>query len=383
MGCGPAPKPRKPKKLGDNQYVSNGDKVTLTERIDYLGGDSDTYTVEGAGRKFAYFVNDRTGGRSSLPTWQIKQALADGRIKPVQADVEDGVKPSKPAETTAPIEDFGEKLEGAPQVRAGFDDFFRTIETEQTDKGVRLKEETDAYSPAGDEALYSPDERRRVQEDRGGEDPADRDNAADAQPVGRPGIERALLPPEQGSIRGLGIARVLERHGSAALVGRTAETPGELAELAQIYRDPRYETLRVFFTKGNEIVHATGVSSRTTREAPLLPGDYSPADFSKWLNERMGESGADGYYLLHNHPSGRPDPSQADRDVTRLIAETSPGFRGHVIINSGKYAVVNGSGASKLRDLQGAGPDKLLQPAPGATHRARDRAAPGRQPRAA
>ena len=28
--------------------------------------------------------------------------------------------------------------------------------------------------------------------------------------------------------------------------------------------------------------------------------------------------GADGYYLVHNHPSGNPTPSQSDVNVTAL-----------------------------------------------------------------
>ena len=34
-------------------------------------------------------------------------------------------------------------------------------------------------------------------------------------------------------------------------------------------------------------------------------------------------SGAEGYIVVHNHPSGKASPSKADRDLTRLIAEAT------------------------------------------------------------
>ena len=49
-------------------------------------------------------------------------------------------------------------------------------------------------------------------------------------------------------------------------------------------------------------------------------------------------SGAEGYIVVHNHPSGKAAPSKADRDLTRLIAEaTKPYGNGitfidHVVI---------------------------------------------------
>lgn len=170
------------------------------------------------------------------------------------------------------------------------------------------------------------------------------------------------VPARRGiRIRALGIANDLRREGAAALVGRTAADPGELAQIAQVYRDPRFETFRVFFTKGDAIVHSTGVSARLVREAPLLPGRGSAADAAKWITETMRSSGADGYYLLHNHPTGDPNPSLADRTITREIAARASGFRGHVVINSNKYAVIDADAGAAVHTAD-FGLDQLLQP---------------------
>ena len=61
-------------------------------------------------------------------------------------------------------------------------------------------------------------------------------------------------------------------------VGRDVTDAAALGQLGQVYRDPRYETLRVFFMKGDTIIHATGVSARLGGEAPLLPGGKDMAE---------------------------------------------------------------------------------------------------------
>jgi hypothetical protein len=54
----------------------------------------------------------------------------------------------------------------------------------------------------------------------------------------------------------------------------------------------------------------------------------------------MERLGADGYRLLHNHPSGNPKPSMPDVLVTKRFAEMLPGFKGHVVINSGTFGTI-------------------------------------------
>lgn len=194
--------------------------------------------------------------------------------------------------------------------------------------------------------------------------PDDRPSPPDARPAGdQPdgGSRRTVLA--RGQLRALGIAQELRTEKAAALVGRNAGTPRELAEIAQVYRDPRYETFRIFLTKGDTIVHATGVSSRSVSEAPLMPKGMNTSAFISDMKATMKATGADGYYLLHNHPGGDPKPSRADMDVTRGIKRNIPGFRAHVVINSNKYAEivpnekdVNVATVHKLGDAE----DKLI-----------------------
>lgn len=161
---------------------------------------------------------------------------------------------------------------------------------------------------------------------------------------------------------GRGITDDLAENHGASLVGRTVTGPDDLAALAQIYRDPRFETLRIFFVRENddgseEIVHQTGVSSRLPGMTSIFPAEIEgtahipddvPADeldqwgkMHYWMAHQMGEAGADGFYLLHNHPSGRTTPSTGDEAMTARMALEGQGFRGHVIIDSGEYRVLD------------------------------------------
>lgn len=172
------------------------------------------------------------------------------------------------------------------------------------------------------------------------------------------GADASLPRGGNDRVRALGIAADLRREGTQALVGREAANPRDLAELAQVYRDPRHETFRVFFMKGDTIVHTSAVSARMSDATPLMPKDANE-EFAPWLRETMATAGADSYYLMHNHPSGDPTPSLADRKATAQIARAVPGMRAHVIINSNRYATINDQGGPKVRDLD-LGEDRLL-----------------------
>jgi diguanylate cyclase (GGDEF)-like protein len=149
------------------------------------------------------------------------------------------------------------------------------------------------------------------------------------------------------------VARELAEKRRTNLVGQTANTVEDLAVLAQIYRDPRLETLRVFFTDvQNKIVAQVGLTSRLPDGAPAILGDVAPAYFDR-LSDIAKNLGATSFYMQHNHPSGVSNPSNADELVTRSMAQDfrlSPGkirFRGHVVIDHNNWSEINARGESK------------------------------------
>ena len=98
-------------KKNPNPFARKGEKFTFSEQVDYIGGNpADTYTVESVGKKEAWFVNDRTGGRSSLPNFQMQKALRSGVMNaatmPVQAPT---AKPIEYASHLAGVEAVAER----------------------------------------------------------------------------------------------------------------------------------------------------------------------------------------------------------------------------------------------------------------------------------
>jgi len=159
----------------------------------------------------------------------------------------------------------------------------------------------------------------------------------------------------RGQLRGLGIAREIQTKSTASLLGRNVGSAQEMAQIAQVFRDPRYETLRIFYTKGSEIVHTTGISTRDVSSVPFsIDGSRTDEQAFYFMRATMVKTGADGYFLLHNHPSGDPDPSVADKNLTVLVAKAVRGFRGHIVINSNKYAEINAKGNALTHDIEGA-----------------------------
>jgi len=168
----------------------------------------------------------------------------------------------------------------------------------------------------------------------------------------------------QGKLIGKRFIDELIDTGRVNLTGITFQDTRELALIAQIYRDPRFETFRVIFVKGNQIVGQSAVSSRLPSIAKaFINEDWDGA--ARDLTSLKDRLGADGYYLLHNHPSGIPEASKEDLIVTAGFFEKIPGFINHIIINSGKYTEIGIDTNPKrlwhaMKDLS-VGSDKLLK----------------------
>lgn len=163
-----------------------------------------------------------------------------------------------------------------------------------------------------------------------------------------------------GTIRSFAITKELVDTSSVSLVGQVVEDHKDLALLSQALRDPRLETLRYFFTKDGYVLAHTGFSNRLPGVTVGFSGTIDERD--AWLKESMDGLGADGYWVLHNHPSGNSVPSYEDQAFSIAVADRVPGYKGHVVIDSGEYTVIDKNGGSKkfVRDF---GEDRLLKAA--------------------
>ncbi len=164
----------------------------------------------------------------------------------------------------------------------------------------------------------------------------------------------------QEKLVALGWRREMLTKGKVDFVGRTIKNAYDLAQAAQVYRDPRFETVRWLFTRNGKVVDTVGITSRNPRFTMVLLPGHSVQDMVAMARK----TGADGVWLLHNHPSGDPTPSEADRRMTEQIGRAALAadvfFQGHVVINGGRFAMITPDGFHELHALPGR--DELLQP---------------------
>ena len=152
------------------------------------------------------------------------------------------------------------------------------------------------------------------------------------------------------TILGLALSRDYAARQRVSLVGQQVSSPEDLAVLAQVYRDPRFETFRVIFTNSrNEVVSQVGLTSRLPAAAAGIVGKDVDG-YLKELTETARSRGATGFYMLHNHPSGVAEASTADKVLTQTYANQVPlHFHGHVVIDTNEYSVIDSSGRAELR----------------------------------
>jgi len=151
--------------------------------------------------------------------------------------------------------------------------------------------------------------------------------------------QRAKRPREIGL--DVTIPKDIREKGATSLVGKKVRSAKDLGTLAQVYRNPKYETLRYFFVNDkNVVVGQTGVSSRMPDSAALFPG----SEKVDWVVRQMQNVGARRLWMLHNHPSAGPKPSTADVRATWAVNDAlkSAGMEvaGHVVINHDAFASI-------------------------------------------
>ena len=137
---------------------------------------------------------------------------------------------------------------------------------------------------------------------------------------------------------GVGITSELANKGYIDLRGREAKNAEDVAVLAQVYRNPQFETTRYIYTKEGKVVGHEGRTSRMP--GMVIAFAKEPAKEVHELKDRIKRLGADSVWLLHNHPSGRSKPSGADVQLTSYLIDRIPEIKGHVIINSNEYSTI-------------------------------------------
>jgi hypothetical protein len=136
------------------------------------------------------------------------------------------------------------------------------------------------------------------------------------------------------------------RRQRVSLVGQKVTGYDDLAVLSQVYRHPRFETFRLFFVNdANEVVSQLGVTSRLPAAAVAIVGDDT-IQYMKKVQDAAVQAGATGVWMLHNHPSGNVEVSNADLRVTKTFTDAFKqiAYKGHIVIDTNKYSVITPEG---------------------------------------
>lgn len=140
------------------------------------------------------------------------------------------------------------------------------------------------------------------------------------------------------------------RDGRLQYEGFQVRDAHSLALLLQTFRNVQFETFRMVYTKGDTIAAITGVESRLPHLSFTMPEESISKGFYN-IQRRMERLGADGFYMVHNHPTGDVLPSAADTNETMRFAQNLPGFRGHIILDHTKYSVLDENGVTGIYDI--------------------------------
>ena len=127
-------------------------------------------------------------------------------------------------------------------------------------------------------------------------------------------------------------------------IGRTQNSAEGSSLSYRNWRNPQYPELRYVYIRDTMIVDHEGVSCGTPGAVRICLGD--PDEYMRYVRDRIGRLGADTVHMIHNHIAGDPTPSIADLAATAYVFDRIPQFKGHVIINSGKYASIDPDGTA-------------------------------------
>ncbi len=124
-----------------------------------------------------------------------------------------------------------------------------------------------------------------------------------------------------------------KKDGYLNFPNQEVKTPADIAFAFQFLKDAGVENFYVGAIKDGQVVTVELITIGTINYA-------SPSNFE--LFNVLQASDADGYFVVHNHPTGNVTPSVEDRRYTKTLIKAMTGkkFYGHIIINDGKFGFI-------------------------------------------
>ncbi len=161
---------------------------------------------------------------------------------------------------------------------------------------------------------------------------------------------------------------VVEQVGSYAVYGTKVSNGQELASLFRdIARSDREKLFVACCDEDDNLIGTQCVSVGSIDASFATPREILKVPFLL---------GAKKFYVLHNHPSGNPEPSEADFGVTKNIYDASRAFgiefAGQAIVGDKKYVFLPSDGTRPQTGTLGAPAEKRSIPLYDTSQRAGD-----------
>lgn len=165
--------------------------------------------------------------------------------------------------------------------------------------------------------------------------------------AGRSGPIRAALEA-RGSISAIMRQFVNQEIPSFQLRGLTIRSAEDMARYNLAVRSPYFESLKIAFLDGKgNVVHSQLLTVGSLNEAVAVPRDAARvASFAKTQGD------VKSFIVAHNHPSGNPEPSGADKRMTGAWSEFGKligvPMLDHVVTNGRRYYSFRNSGMMSI-----------------------------------
>lgn len=146
---------------------------------------------------------------------------------------------------------------------------------------------------------------------------------------------KVVSPKESTPIWESAFALILKKTGSLSFPKRRITSPADIAFAFQSLKNESQEhafigAVKNGYVVGVELLHIGAIDESIVSIYEMIPILHS--------------HDADSYFLVHNHPSGRVDPSTADIEITQrsktALGQLGINFVGHVIINDSEFGFI-------------------------------------------
>lgn len=131
----------------------------------------------------------------------------------------------------------------------------------------------------------------------------------------------------------------LIKTGRVNLVGYPIKNDNDVVEIARIVGNKKFETSRILYVKDGVI---TGQDAVTVDMPGLSPfhAEENDALGAEKIRQKFDRLKANGYYVLHNHPSGDSTPSEADKKLCQAMASQVYGFLCGIVIGDDNFSII-------------------------------------------